>query len=218
MEKIKDFFYEKSDIFFASIVVVLVTTVVLYNLNGWLVIDGEASRYHEIPVSSEDGKKPSDNALVANPEEDKKDKKESEKSESEKKTDKKEDTDKSKGESKTEQNKKDAEKTKPEKTEADKKAQEQKKSEQKPQEKKTEQKKPEQEKQEKKATNRTITIASGSSAKSIANSLKNQGIISDTNAFLNQLASSGKETKLKAGTFTIPEGSSPDQIISILTR
>ncbi|MDO5096922.1 MAG: endolytic transglycosylase MltG [Peptostreptococcaceae bacterium] len=220
MEKIKDFLYEKSDIFFASIVVVLVTTVVLYNLNGWLVIDGEASRYHEIPVTNEDGKKPTDNALVANPEEDKEKKEENEKSESEKKTEKKESTEQQKSENKAEQKNKEAEeKAKQEKAEAEKKAQEQKKNEQKTQEqKKQEQKKPEQKKQEQKTSNRTITIASGSTAKSIANSLKSQGIISDTNAFLNKLASSGKETKLRAGTFTIPEGSSADQIISILTK
>lgn len=225
MEKIKDFLYEKSDIFFASIVVVLVATVVLYNLNGWLVIDSEASRYHEIPVMSENGKKPEDNALLTNPAEGKK-----EKSKAENKKEQKEST-QQKNENKAEQkNKETEEKVKQEKSEAEKKkTQEQKKTkdskkndqksqEQKQQENKNEQKKPEQQKQEKKTSNRTITIASGSTAKSIANSLKSQGIISDTNTFLNSLVASGKETKLKAGTFTIPEGSSNDQIISILTK
>ncbi|MDO4711902.1 MAG: hypothetical protein Q4A75_07965, partial [Peptostreptococcaceae bacterium] len=48
MEKIKDFIYEKSDLFFASIIVVLVGVVILYNLDGWFVIDSESSKYHQL--------------------------------------------------------------------------------------------------------------------------------------------------------------------------
>lgn len=48
MEKLKDFLYEKSDLFFAGIVVICVSIVVLYSLNGWLIVDSQ-SKYAEIP-------------------------------------------------------------------------------------------------------------------------------------------------------------------------
>ncbi|MDO4711726.1 MAG: endolytic transglycosylase MltG, partial [Peptostreptococcaceae bacterium] len=72
--------------------------------------------------------------------------------------------------------------------------------------------------QNKTSKSKTITIASGSSAGSIAGTLKSNGLISDTNAFLNKVVASGKENKLKAGTFTIPSNASVDQIINILTK
>lgn len=186
MEKIKDFFYEKSDVFFASLVVVVAIGVIMYNLNGWLVIDSEASRYQEIPlqsqeVAAEEQKPEQAPAESAKPEESK--------------------TETTPAETKPEETK--AAETKPEET--------------KPAETKPTQTKPAETKPAPAAV-RKITVASGSSAKSIANALKNQGLINSTDDFLNKLVASGKETKLQAGTFSIPEGSSLDQIIGILTK
>ncbi|MGB5823824.1 MAG: endolytic transglycosylase MltG [Proteocatella sp.] len=65
---------------------------------------------------------------------------------------------------------------------------------------------------------RNVDIAPGSSSSSIAKSLENQGLVQSSTEFLNLLVSSGKETKLKAGTFSITEGSTNQQIIDILTR
>lgn len=236
MERIKDFLYEKSDIFFASIVVVLVTTVVLYNLNGWLLIDSEASRYHDVSTShnekpattpladkkEKEGTSPTQEKKTENSGINKKDADKSsipqqQKSGSENGNNaqptnpKKEDNKKAEEERNKAESQKKAEEQK--KAEAQRKADEQKKAQTQKKAEETKKQKPKQS-----SSNRTITIASGSTAKAIANSLQSQGFISDSNSFLNKLASSGKETKLKAGTFTIPEGSSPDQIISILTR
>jgi len=56
------------------------------------------------------------------------------------------------------------------------------------------------------------------SSESIANLLKESGIINDTKAFLKRLAEVEKDDKLKIGSFEIPKGSSYDDIIMILTR
>jgi len=65
---------------------------------------------------------------------------------------------------------------------------------------------------------RNVDIAPGSSSSSIAKSLENQGLVKSSSEFLNLLVSSGKETKLKAGKFSITEGSTDQQIIDALTR
>lgn len=219
MERIKDFIYEKSDLFFATVVVFLVGVVILYNLNGWLVIDSEASKYHQTttkPVESssivdqptqggQSGEKttpPADQSTATQPTKDDKKDQEQNKSTEDKKI--------------SEQNKP-KEETKP--AEQPKPQEQAKPAEQpKPQEQKkpAEQQKPQE--QPKQDTKKTITIASGSSAGSIAGTLKSNGLISDTNAFLNKVVASGKENKLKAGTFTIPNNASMDQIINILTN
>lgn len=70
----------------------------------------------------------------------------------------------------------------------------------------------------KKPVIRNVDIASGSSSSSIAKALEKQGLVKSASDFLNVLTASGKETKLKAGTFAIPEGSTDDKIIEILTK
>ena len=65
---------------------------------------------------------------------------------------------------------------------------------------------------------RNITIAPGSTASSIANALKNNGLIQDENAFVKELIASGNDTKLKAGTFSIRQGATTQEIIEILIK
>lgn len=65
---------------------------------------------------------------------------------------------------------------------------------------------------------RNVEVATGTSSAEIANSLEKQGLVKSSSDFLNLLVSSGKETKLKAGTFSITEGSTDQQIIDILTK
>ena len=64
----------------------------------------------------------------------------------------------------------------------------------------------------------TVNVESGMSSESIANLLKESGIINDTKAFLKRLAEVEKDDKLKIGSFEIPKGSGYDDIIMILTR
>lgn len=63
-----------------------------------------------------------------------------------------------------------------------------------------------------------ITIPSGAAGEKIAQILKDNGLVSDTSVFLTALKNSGKESKLRSGTYNIPSGSTPDQIILILTQ
>jgi len=62
-----------------------------------------------------------------------------------------------------------------------------------------------------------ITVDSGDAASTIADKLYDAGAISDKQAFLSDVAAKGADSKLKQGTFTIPEGSSHADIITILT-
>ena len=63
----------------------------------------------------------------------------------------------------------------------------------------------------------TVNIKSGMSSESIAELLKEKGLIKDTKAFLKRLGEVGKENILKVGSFEIPKNSAYDEIISILT-
>ena len=64
--------------------------------------------------------------------------------------------------------------------------------------------------------NYVVEIPKGSSALRIANILKDQGIISDVDAFMDTAEQMGATMKMKYGTKTIPQGSSAEQIINIL--
>lgn len=64
----------------------------------------------------------------------------------------------------------------------------------------------------------TITIPTGATSYNIANILLQSGLISDTQSFLDAVSASGADSRLKAGTFTIPAGSTNEDIITILTQ
>lgn len=63
-----------------------------------------------------------------------------------------------------------------------------------------------------------ITIPSGSSSDMIADLLYKNNVIHSQQEFLNYIISKKMDTKLKAGTFTIPQGSSLEEVIRILTQ
>lgn len=179
MEKLKDFLYEQSDIFFTILVVGVVIGVVAFNMYGWFDINNSDNNYTEIAdnpnpqPSLEEENQPDnedelapDNEEVENPE-----------------------------------NNSPAETPKPptETTE-------------------TPVEPPVEVSPSEANVNRTIEVAPGSASATIANSLQNQGLIISSDEFLKELIASGKETKLKAGTFTIPQSSSITEIINILTK
>lgn len=61
-------------------------------------------------------------------------------------------------------------------------------------------------------------VPKGSSASKIADLLRQAGLIDDQKEFLSKLAEMKADTKLKAGTFTIPAGSDYEAVIKILTK
>ena len=61
-------------------------------------------------------------------------------------------------------------------------------------------------------------VPKGSSASKIADLLRQAGLIDDQQEFLKVLTEKKADTKLKAGTFTIPAGSTVEEIINILTK
>lgn len=63
-----------------------------------------------------------------------------------------------------------------------------------------------------------ITIPAGSYASKIAQILFDAGLVSSTDDFLKELSAEKADTKLKAGTFTIPAGSTMQEIIAILIK
>ncbi len=162
MEKLKDFIYEQSDLFFTAIIVVVVGIIITSNLYGWFDIKDKENKYAEIteviqeeqtaPVESTSDQTAKNDVTAESSAKDTPDAKKSGSDESVKKE------------------------------------------------------------------VRNVEIATGSSSSSIAKALENQGLVKSSSDFLNFLVSSGKETKLKAGTFAIPEGSTNQQIIEILTK
>lgn len=64
----------------------------------------------------------------------------------------------------------------------------------------------------------TITIPSGSTGADVAEALLKAGLISDKNDFYTKVVEMEADTKLQAGTFEIPKGSSLEEIVNILTR
>ena len=63
-----------------------------------------------------------------------------------------------------------------------------------------------------------FTVPSGASSDKIANLLQEKGLVSDSKLFLREVSAQGVETKLKAGDFTIPAGSSMSDIVKILSK
>lgn len=185
MEKLKDFIYEHSDLFFTALIVAVVGVIVASNLYGWFDIKDKENKYKEI------------NEIIHEEQEDivskKTDSSEKAKEDSSKKT---EDA------SKSEDAKKDSDKNST--------------SDKKEPSKETVKETPKE--PESKPVIRNVDIAPGSSSSSIAKALEKQGLVKSASDFLNVLTASGKETKLKAGTFAIPEGSTDEKIIEILTK
>ena len=64
--------------------------------------------------------------------------------------------------------------------------------------------------------NYRIEIPKGSSAQGIARILKDQGVISDIDAFMDKVEELGATMKMKYGNYKIPQGSSAEEIINIL--
>ncbi|MGI6731845.1 MAG: hypothetical protein ACOX5F_08170 [Anaerovoracaceae bacterium] len=64
----------------------------------------------------------------------------------------------------------------------------------------------------------SLTIEYGMTGDQIADALIRAGLLETRQQFYNAVAIAGAETKLQAGTFTIPANASPDEIVSIITR
>ncbi len=63
-----------------------------------------------------------------------------------------------------------------------------------------------------------IVIPSGTTGDGIGQILVTNGLISKKTDFTNAVTAVGADTKLKAGTFRIPSGSTPAEIVSIITK
>ncbi len=61
-----------------------------------------------------------------------------------------------------------------------------------------------------------ITVSAGDSASKIADKLLSVGAITDKAAFLAEVKAQGADSKLKAGSFSIPAGSTNAEIIAII--
>jgi cell division protein YceG involved in septum cleavage len=64
----------------------------------------------------------------------------------------------------------------------------------------------------------SFTVKSGWSSEQIASSLKSKGYIESKDAFLKVASKTNADTKLRSGKFTIPAGSTNEEIIKILTQ
>lgn len=64
----------------------------------------------------------------------------------------------------------------------------------------------------------SFTVESGATSDSIAEDLLSAGFISSADEFLEEVKAQEAETKLKTGDFTIPEGSSVSEIVTILVN
>lgn len=64
----------------------------------------------------------------------------------------------------------------------------------------------------------TVSILKGMSSESVADLLKEKGLVKDTKAFLTRLEEVGKDEVLKVGSYEIPKNSDYDDIINILTE
>ncbi|MDR2610889.1 MAG: hypothetical protein LBC58_05480 [Clostridiales Family XIII bacterium] len=63
-----------------------------------------------------------------------------------------------------------------------------------------------------------FSVKSGMSSGEIASALKDAGLVASVEEFNTAMHAQSAETKLRAGTFDIPAGSTPDQIVSILLK
>lgn len=64
----------------------------------------------------------------------------------------------------------------------------------------------------------SFTVSSNQSADSIGQALADAGLVSDKQTFISAVNAADAATRLKTGTFTIPAGSTPEQIVAILTK
>ncbi len=64
----------------------------------------------------------------------------------------------------------------------------------------------------------TVTIPAGSSGEKIAQILVDAGVVSSKSDFTTAVANAKADTKLKAGTFSIPAGASVADIVAIITK
>ena len=64
----------------------------------------------------------------------------------------------------------------------------------------------------------TVVVPEGSGAQAIASTLKNEGLIADTSAFVKKVAAMNADTSLKPGTYTIQGGTSAEDIVAILQK
>ena len=186
MEKLKDFIYEHSDLFFTAVIVLVVGVVVSSSLYGWFNIKDDENKYKEMNEVIQEEQSPDQEASTG---------KDPDSSETEPSGD-------SSQAQPDDQAQSDDQQQKPENPDQQPSGQES--------------TPPSGESPE--ASIKNIEIAPGSSSASIASALEKQGLIKSADEFLNLLVSSGKETKLKAGTFAITQGSTDSQIIDILTK
>lgn len=63
-----------------------------------------------------------------------------------------------------------------------------------------------------------ITIPSGSTGSKIGEILAEAGLVESKEVFLKTVTAMKKDTKLQTGSFDIPKGASPEEIVKIITR
>ena len=63
----------------------------------------------------------------------------------------------------------------------------------------------------------SFTVSANQTAESIGQALADAGLVADKQTFINAVNAAGAATRLKTGSFTIPAGSTPEQIVAILT-
>lgn len=63
----------------------------------------------------------------------------------------------------------------------------------------------------------SFTVSANQSAEAIGQALADAGLVADKQTFINAVNAAGAATRLKTGSFTIPAGSTPEQIVAILT-
>ena len=68
------------------------------------------------------------------------------------------------------------------------------------------------------AVDRTVEIPAGAYSASIASILSNAGVIPSQQEFLSAVTAANAETKLRAGSFYIPAGSTLNDVVHILTN
>lgn len=64
----------------------------------------------------------------------------------------------------------------------------------------------------------TFEVKQGEYFSTVAKNLKDKGLITDTQAFIKKVQDMGLEKKLQIGTYTIPAGSTDEQIAKIVTK
>ncbi len=64
----------------------------------------------------------------------------------------------------------------------------------------------------------TLTIDYGATGSQIAQDLVDSGLLNSKQEFYDAVNKAGADTRLQAGSFNIPVGSTPDEIISIITE